>query len=273
MDTSPKAPCHFTKTSTLIPLLTAYLPLSSIRSLLRCSRTTLRKTSVSLSWSKFLSQPVTPTLTQQHTRHCTIRSCLSKLYPETSSKYLIVYCLGSDFREGTSVSSIVSTFQPLLSTQYSKLLVYLIGPNLTSSSSLESPTYTSTNLKIVSYRGLFHEIPSTSFETTSSSCCIQLAVAFNAGIWGYDTWKPTIQKVCHEMRLPLLITSYNKLESEDDYDFLCDMKGLTFPWGPPSLNPFGSLLEWNSVYDGETQSDNRYWVLCCHSSDDGGDEE
>jgi hypothetical protein len=182
--------------------------------------------------------------------------------------------LGSDFREGTSVSSIVSTFEPLLllSTPYSKLLVYLIGPNLTSSSSLESPTYTSTNLKIVSFRGLFHEIPSTSFETTSTSCT-QLAVAFNAGIWGYDTWKPTIRKVCHEMRLPLLITSYNKLESEDDYDFLCDMKGLTFPWGPPSLNPFGSLLEWNSVYDGETQSDNRYWVLCCHSSDDGGDEE
>ena len=107
----------------------------------------------------------------------------------------------------------------------------------------------------------------------SSSCCIQLAVAFNAGIWGYDTWKPTIRKVCHEMRLPLLITSYNKLESEDDYDFLCDMKVLTFPWGPPSLNPFGSLLEWNSVYNGETQSDNRYWVLCCHSSDDGGEEE
>ena len=242
------------------PFLLSYLSLSSVLSLSRCSRGTFRKTKVLSSWRNRFSTggQITSALTQLHTRHCTIRLCLSRIYKRIRpSSNLVLYCLGSDFREGTSYSSVVSTFRPLLD-DFESLFIYLVGPNMTLSSSFEYP-----HLKIVTYRGLFHEIPSTFFSSSSSSNTIHLAVAFNAGIWGYDTWKPTIRRVCHEMDVPLLITSYNKLESEDDYDVLCDDDmSLSFPWGPPSLNPFGSLLEWDSVYDGETQSDNRYWLLC-----------
>jgi len=50
----------------------------------------------------------------------------------------------------------------------------------------------------------------------------QLAVAFNAGLWGYDAWLPSIEALFrgwhHCTEGYLVITSYTLQESEDDYD-------------------------------------------------------
>ena len=52
-----------------------------------------------------------------------------------------------------------------------------------------------------------------------------ILLAFNAGIWGYDDWLPTLRYILKSdtsnlNRVPLVITSYNRLEAEDDEDVL-----------------------------------------------------
>lgn len=85
-----------------------------------------------------------------------------------------------------------------------------------------------------------------------------LACAFDAGIWGYDSWIPTIRLVCATLKIPLVVTSYNALEAEDDADILRDIEGTKVLWESVP-NPHGSLVEWRSVYAGEVQSDNAMW--------------
>lgn len=47
-------------------------------------------------------------------------------------------------------------------------------------------------------------------------------ILFNAGLWGYDSWRPTLHAFfspCSALfGIPLVITSYTLEESEDDYD-------------------------------------------------------
>ncbi len=50
-------------------------------------------------------------------------------------------------------------------------------------------------------------------------------LAFNAGIWGYDDWIPTLKYILLDQtsklnNVPFVITSYNKLEAGDDEDVL-----------------------------------------------------
>ena len=258
---------HEEKTSSSLLFNSSWFPcilsfLSSRSHLGTCSRRSRRYVRLVKTWSDYAGVSCSDvySLSQLHTRHCTILSSLTRLLDRKSflEDSLSVICLGADFREGTTREEMASSFRPLLSS-FREVVIYLIGPNV----SLRDKDYKSGSLRIVSICGLFHEIRFPSFSFSK----IVLAVAFDAGIWGYDTWKPTIRKVCHEMRIPLLITSYNGLEADDDFDVLREIKpSLSFPWGPPALNPYGSLLEWRSVYDGETQSDNRYWVMCCCTS-------
>lgn len=76
-----------------------------------------------------------------------------------------------------------------------------------------------------------------------------LVVAFNAGVWGYDAWLPTFDKILHLhldrdvgslSPVPIVITSYNMFEALDDADtledHLCDFDWL---W-PHTPNPFAA---------------------------------
>ena len=47
----------------------------------------------------------------------------------------------------------------------------------------------------------------------------RLIIAFNAGIWGYDSWLPTLRYVMSNLHyVPFIFTSYNKLEADDSID-------------------------------------------------------
>ncbi len=69
-----------------------------------------------------------------------------------------------------------------------------------------------------------------------------VAVAFNAGLWGYSSWEPTL-RLLHERKVPLLLTCYNLEEAELDQDELSRVHGseATFVWGAEA-NPWGSVL-------------------------------
>ena len=73
-----------------------------------------------------------------------------------------------------------------------------------------------------------------------------LVIAFNAGIWGYDSWKPALRKLSEKGQgLVLVTTAYTIQECEDDHETLQstirkeDMEEI---WGP-ELNAYGSRME------------------------------
>jgi len=48
-----------------------------------------------------------------------------------------------------------------------------------------------------------------------------LAVAFNAGVWGYREWKPTIEYMVQQKQsIPFVFTAYTVQEAEDDFEVI-----------------------------------------------------
>ena len=95
--------------------------------------------------------------------------------------------------------------------------------------------------------------------TAVSDFTPDLALAFNAGVWGYEPreWEPTMREILFTDTCPLLVTGYTLAEAENDEDALGDM----FPAGDcdcrnkssqneevewlweSEINPFRSLHE------------------------------
>jgi len=92
--------------------------------------------------------------------------------------------------------------------------------------------------------------------STFSGWVPELAVAFNAGMWGYsqDEWRPTIDRIVHAHKCPLVVTGYTVKEAESDEDALRAMTtpaaaadagggagaGVEWLW-ETEANPFRSL--------------------------------
>ena len=93
-----------------------------------------------------------------------------------------------------------------------------------------------------------------------------LALAFNAGVWGYDAdeWRPTMREILFEDECPLLVTGYTLAETECDEDALGEMFGVgegEAGEGEPGpreevewlweseMNPFRSLDERELAFD------------------------
>merc|ERR1712136_100783 len=75
-------------------------------------------------------------------------------------------------------------------------------------------------------------------------------LAFQPGIWGYDSWEPAIRRALG-LKVPLLVTSYNAMEAEDDMDSLESM-GLSqghwqSPGWEPEENPNAAGSSWTSI--------------------------
>jgi hypothetical protein len=103
---------------------------------------------------------------------------------------------------------------------------------------------------------------------------------FNAGIWGYDEWKPTIQSIVNlNRKIPFVVTSYTFFEAEDDYDVIVEVfkatisknensnaESTTMPskqgciW-EPETNMYGSKLKWETAtaVQGREYRENSAW--------------
>jgi hypothetical protein len=107
--------------------------------------------------------------------------------------------------------------------------------------------------------------------TTATLPKADVCICFNAGVWGYSDWLPTLQLLLQgeskdrgkgrDVGCPLVLTSYNAREAEDDLEVLWAMNidveetrclqhrqqvsvetmhNAAVLWGP-ALNPFRSL--------------------------------
>lgn len=125
--------------------------------------------------------------------------------------------------------------QPLL--EIDSLLIEFSGPNMPSalvgdvldllSHSNNAPSVRLTSAKAIFQHREYHEVRSRDDDAPSAD----IAVAFNAGIWGYDSWKPTIASMsspdndtCPGMgKTIFVITAYTIEECEDDADVLANV--------------------------------------------------
>jgi hypothetical protein len=125
-------------------------------------------------------------------------------------------------------------------------------------------------------------------QQTSSNPTPNLAIAFNAGVWGYKEWETTFRKltqnaqVDQRTRIPFVITAYTLQEAEDDYDVIDNIVRSTYSiiqestdnstkddsgllslyqlWGP-EYNPFASKIDRTTQTSiaGRTYRENSAW--------------
>lgn len=96
-----------------------------------------------------------------------------------------------------------------------------------------------------------------------------VAFAMNAGIWGYSTWAETL-RLLQRAALPLVVSSYNELEADEDAGALEEMgfaENDDWLWNPEP-NPFCSSRVWLNALGRRSQS-NSWWQ--CLGTSRGGD--
>jgi hypothetical protein len=162
-------------------------------------------------------------------------------------KRLVLHVIGADHNEGSTIAETTAVFYEMLlqlatTHKYDSVSIVLIGPNVSANSTLldtgirctfplQAP-YTAFCCEIAYYSDLYHEMRHT---LPSSIQQPHMIVLFNAGIWGYDAWLPTLSCILNSSSRDdsssnssnktgmLLVTSYCMTEAIDDYDVLYDI--------------------------------------------------
>ncbi|RLN65220.1 hypothetical protein BBJ29_007656 [Phytophthora kernoviae] len=167
----------------------------------------------------------------------------------TPKKSLNIHLLGADHREGNTGHE---TFEVFKSFSH-KLHLTRFSKNCSSSDESNSKTC---QVEASYFVGDFEAY----FADKTLYCEPDLVVCFNAGIWGYDQWLPAIRLVLNEVRVPLLVTSYNENEAGDDEDVLDELMPSRWLWRPEK-NPRGANTpRATNNKDGSVLKENDYWM-------------
>jgi len=171
-----------------------------------------------------------------------------------------VHVLGADRREGQDEASLRATFEPLrqmlVPAGCVRLHVMLCGPNCEAvgvplagaggaSQDLDGALPV---LTMEHSMKLYHDQ-----QRAQPSRKPDVAVAFNAGIYGYDSWGQTVRAVT-ALAAPLVVTSYSFAESESDEEAM-EALGLRWLW-TPTTNPWRSLVPESRLSAGEVLYEN-----------------
>ena len=188
-----------------------------------------------------------------------------------SGKELCIHLIGCDrIGEGGNAYETSVVFRPLMrifdfvfgEEGLARVTIVLNGVHLISERvTLSSPAHA--KLTLVYAPGLYHSIPDLARMHPPD-----LIAAFNAGVWGYDDWIPTLTYISDELAeaTPCLITSYNMLEGEDDEDRITaegtkdpDRFPVEWMW-TAEANPFKGNHSKPSHHQGEFLTDNHCWM-------------
>jgi hypothetical protein len=223
-------------------------------------------------------------------------------------KRLVLHVIGADHNEGSTIAESTAVFYEMLlhlaaTHKYDSVSIVLIGPNVSADSTLldtvlrytyplQAP-YTAFSCEIAYYSGLYHDMR---YTLPSSIQHPYMIVLFNAGIWGYDAWLPTLSCILNSNSNDnsnsanskaglLLVTSYCMTEAIDDYDVLYDVvhnssssnsnrdnsstavaaaataipsSAATWLW-QPEVNPHRSTAIRAKQGGDHEQHDNHYW--------------
>lgn len=227
-------------------------------------------------------------LAPQETRAATLSACLHRLQHEhdfvigesraahRTSSALTVHLVGADHREGNSFDETFAFFRGFCARvardgRFTQLRLALIGPNVaralhgTSHARVlqldddESKDGVQGELRcqVQYFVGSFNAYHG----DADAYWAPDLAVCFNAGIWGYDEWRPTLRLLLLELRAPLLVTSYNENEAGDDEDVLAELAPAARWFWRAEKNPCGSAAHRatrNTI--GSVLRENDFWM-------------
>ncbi|GAB9477644.1 hypothetical protein Gpo141_00014758 [Globisporangium polare] len=200
----------------------------------------------------------------------------------SSSSTLTIHLVGADHREGNTAAETCAIFDAFFRSlaeqgRFTTLQLVLVGPNITrllhqssfsqawvsqahandaDASGANSPEPSSCQIELSYFVGSFDDY----FLDKAAYLAPDLAVCFNAGIWGYDEWLPSLRLLLHTVQTPLLVTSYNENEAMDDEDVLDSITVPQWFWRAEK-NPHGSLRHRatrNSI--GSVLKENDYWM-------------
>ena len=157
-----------------------------------------------------------------------------------------VLLLGADEREGSTPVETCRVFAPLCSllagTPWTELSLLLCGPNCEGppgAAVLVKPAVSGggAGLRVRYSSSLYHDMSAAERGEPA-----HVAVAFQAGLWGYDSWGATVAAMLQQQPpCPLLVTSYNLAEAEDDEESLQQLApAAKWRWAPTG-NPWRSL--------------------------------
>lgn len=200
--------------------------------------------------------------TSNLTRSATIAHALHRLHIlQPKPMRLLLHILGVDDVESKSVDQIRATFGPLVrwlaasSKSPESIEILLIGPNVVQQPPVDLMPSIKTPLQKATatcHVGAYHELK---LEQTP-----HLSVAFNAGIWGYQEWVPTLKKLKGTV---VVVTAYTIEEAEDDAEVLLQQPGSKSVW-EAECNPFSSNLkrETKSIQN-RVYRENAAWQAWC----------
>ncbi|CAI5726528.1 unnamed protein product [Hyaloperonospora brassicae] len=234
-------------------------------------------------------------MTPADTRAATLVAWLHRLEHDTFSqapamtyavtKSLTIHVLGADHREGNSGAATFEVFRAFTEDVVSRarltsLQFVLVGPNVSRPLHLNECTHqwplppsdamgrdaATCDVTIRYFVGSFERY----FLDKQRFCAPDLVVCFNAGLWGYDDWRPAMQLVLHDVpRAPLLVTSYNAHEARDDEDVLDTMTTTSRQWlWRPEKNPCGaSTPRATANVAARVLKENDYWMCLARAAD------
>ena len=163
---------------------------------------------------------------------------------------IVIHLLGCDEEDLIDLDLLSQHLSPGVE----HLRLYLIGPHMQPCrTQLSSKPGRSLVIDMFGIKGLYHEIDLTDVPSPHYICI------FNGGVWGYESWKPTIRCLSRLSRAFLLVTSYTLEEAEDDYDSLVEYltPSAECIW-EPKVNPNRSsiLLNRSTQPEGRQYFDN-----------------
>lgn len=143
----------------------------------------------------------------------------------TIPKRFTIHCLGAESKECSNISSLLSVYSLLF-----RSLVYLgvielelafIGPNLLPSDHNDSTCFfwqDKLEVRVTVSCDLYHDFVQRNEPAHLGN--IDLVILFQAGLWGYDSWHPTLALFPSLPITQVVVTSYSSLEGENDFDTL-----------------------------------------------------
>jgi hypothetical protein len=176
-----------------------------------------------------------PMLTSSDSQVRSLCSALKRIQAlhKFESKTINLHVLGADEKElptldrGAFCSKWNQLFCCLAEFQITTLRFLFIGPNMTLALDKRKVTYDCELSCAEGMAGLHVEVEAScefyhEYRSKGVSESPFLAIAYNAGIWGYDSWLPSLHSLFTGWRGCqagyLVVTSYTLEESEDDYD-------------------------------------------------------
>jgi hypothetical protein len=209
---------------------------------------------------------------------------LNILQYDGSERTLRIHILGCDHVEcGSGDDRIKAFFGPIVrwvgayAEAPSHIHIDLIGPNIplpATTNSIDLIPKNRASLKecvqsafLQCFVGVYEEFLNSM--TNSGASVPDLVIAFNAGVWGYDEWKTTVENLIQRnLCVPVVFTAYTEQEAEDDYDVIEAIveqlkefdKTIRCEW-EVEMNPFASCVDRNSAMaiPGRIYRENAAW--------------